>query len=89
VYHKVVPGDCDGNFSALRTLIPFAVNRPPNHDQLQAIVGGLAGLALEERNTAGARIVGNPPSREEGHWREGVIALPVPPKSSLGVRWLH
>ena len=75
-------------YGALRALIPFTTNRPPNHDQLQAIVGGLPGLALEERNTAGARIVGNPPRREEGHWREGFIVLPVPPKSSL-LRWLH
>jgi hypothetical protein len=76
-------------YGALRSLIPFTVNRPPNHDQLQAIVAGLPGLALEERNTDGARIVGNPPRREEGHWREGFIVLPVPPKSSLGLRWLH
>jgi hypothetical protein len=81
--------DLAESFGALRTLIPFTVNRPPNHDQLQAIVGGLAGLALEARNTAGALIVGNPPRREEGHWREGFIVLPAPPKSSLGVRWLH
>ena len=76
-------------FAALRSLIPLTVDRPPNHDQLQAIVGGLPGLALEERNTAGARIVGTPPKRENGHWREGFIVLPVPPKSSLGLRWLH
>jgi hypothetical protein len=74
-------------YGALRALIPFTTNRPPNHDQLQAIIGGLPGLALEELNTAGARIVGNPPRREEGHWREGYIVLPVPPKSSLGLRW--
>jgi hypothetical protein len=76
-------------YGALRSLIPFTTNRPPNHDQLQAIVGGLPGLALEERNTASARIVGNPPRREEGHWREGFIVLPVPPRSSVGLRWLH
>ena len=76
-------------YGALRTLIPFTVNRPPNHDQLQAIVGGLPGLALEDRSTAGARIVGNPPRREEGHWREGFIVLPVPPNKPLGLRWLH
>jgi hypothetical protein len=76
-------------FGALRSLIPLTVNRPPNHDQLQAIVGGLPGLALEERNTAGARIVGNPPRREQGHWREGFIVLPVPPIESVGLRWLH
>jgi hypothetical protein len=76
-------------FGALRSLMPLTVNRPPNHDQLQAIVGGLPGLALEERNTAGARIVGNPPRREEGHWREGFIVLPVAPTKPLNVRWLH
>ncbi|MGD0631354.1 MAG: hypothetical protein ABR987_18655 [Terracidiphilus sp.] len=70
-------------YGALRSLIPFTTNRPPNHDQLQAIVGGLSGLALEERNTAGARIVGTPPRREEGHWREGFIVLPVVPSRPL------
>ena len=75
-------------FGALRTLIPLAVNRPPNHDQLQAIVGGLPGLALEE-HTAGARIVGNPPRREDGHWREGFIVLPVAPNRPPGLRWLN
>jgi hypothetical protein len=75
-------------YGALRALIPFTTNRPPNHDQLQAIVGGLPGLALEERNTAGARILGNPPRREEGHWREGFIVLPVPPRRMLNLRWL-
>jgi hypothetical protein len=75
-------------YAALRMLIPFTTNRPPNHDQLQAIVGGLPGLALEERNAAGARIVGHPPRREDGHWREGFIVLPLPPVKPLGVRWL-
>jgi hypothetical protein len=76
-------------FGALRALIPLTVSRPPNHDQLQAIVGGLPGLALEEHNTAGARIVGAPPRREEGHWREGFIVLPVPPNQSRSLRWLR
>jgi hypothetical protein len=77
-------------YAALNAVVPLSVNRPPNHDQLQAIVGGLPGLALEERDTAGARIVGAPPRREEGHWREGFIVLPVPPaRTPNGVRWLH
>jgi len=75
-------------FGALRSMISFTVNCPPNHDQLQAIVGGLPGLALEERNSEGTRIVGQPPRREEGHWREGFIVLPVTPKKSPGLRWL-
>ncbi len=76
-------------YGALRQLIPITTSRPPNHDQLQAIVGGLAGLALEERNTAGARIVGDPPRREDGHWREGFIVLPVAPAKSAKTDWLN
>jgi hypothetical protein len=76
-------------YAALRSLFYLSCDRPPNHDQLQAIVGGLAGLALEERSAAGARIVGHPPRREEGHWREGFIVLPVPPVKSAGIRWLN
>jgi hypothetical protein len=75
-------------YAALNALIPFTTNCPPNHDQLQAIVGGLPGLALEEHNAAGARIVGYPPRREEGHWREGFIVLPLPPPRSTHLRWL-
>lgn len=73
-------------YGALNALIPITTNRPPNHDQLQAIVGGLPGLALDEHNAAGVRIVGNPPRREGGHWREGFIVVPVPPP---GPGWLN
>lgn len=76
-------------YAALRSLIRITTNRPPNHDQLQALVGGIAGLALEERNTAEARIVGNPPRREDGHWREGFIVLPLPPAQPVNLAWLH
>lgn len=75
-------------YADLRALIPFTTDRPPNHDQLQAIVGGLPGLSLDERNTAAVRIVGNPPRREDGHWREGYIVLPLPPHHPVGLRWL-
>ncbi len=75
-------------YGDLRALIPFTTDRPPNHDQLQAIVAGLPGVALDERNTAAVRIVGNPPRREEGHWREGFIVLPLPPHQPFELRWL-
>jgi hypothetical protein len=80
--------DLASAYSALRALVPFTTNRPPNHDQLQAIVGGLPGLPLDERNTAAVRIVGKPPRREEGHWREGFIVLPLPPHKPIELRWL-
>jgi len=76
-------------YAALRELVPFTTNRPPNHDQLQAIVGGLPGLAIEEHDTASLRIVGKPPRREDGHWREGFIVLPVAPPRLVGARWLN
>lgn len=75
--------------AALRAVVPMHVNRPPNHDQLQAIVGGLPGLALAERDAAGAQIVGKPPMREDGHWREGFIVLPVRPRATPGIRWMN
>lgn len=75
-------------YAALRSILPITTSRPPNHDQLQAIVGGLPGLALEEHNADGARIVGNPPRREGGHWREGFIVLPVPPPQPMSMTWL-
>jgi hypothetical protein len=79
-------------YAALRKVIPFTTDRPPNHDQLQAIVGGMAGLALEARDSAGAQIVGTPPRREDGHWREGFIVLPTAPSAAPAwlesLRWL-
>lgn len=76
-------------YAALREVVPFTTNRPPNHDQLQAIVGGLPGLAIEEHDTTALRIVGKPPRREDGHWREGFIVLPVISHRQAGVRWLN
>jgi hypothetical protein len=76
-------------YGALRSVVPFTTDRPPNHDQLQAIVGGLAGLALDSSDASAVRIVGKPPRREEGHWREGYIVLPLPPRQSPGLRWLN
>ncbi|MGO8758347.1 MAG: hypothetical protein ACLQG3_09510 [Terracidiphilus sp.] len=76
-------------YAALRSVVPLTTNRPPNHDQLQAIVGGLPGLALEEHDSASIKIVGKRPRREQGHWREGFIVLPALPRSATSPRWLH
>jgi hypothetical protein len=80
---------CNLAFAALQATVPVTVNRPPNHDQLQAIVGGLAGLALEARDPTGARIVGSTPRREGGHWREGFIVVPQPRRTWPDVRWIN
>jgi hypothetical protein len=81
-------------YEALGQVVPFTTDRPPNHDQLQAIVGGLPGLALEAHDAAGAQIVGTAPRREDGHWREGFIVLPTArvgakPAWLESMRWLE
>ena len=78
------PVDVAESLRALNAVVPLTVNRTPNHDQLQAIVGGLPGLALAGSDSSQMRIVGAPPRREDGHWREGFIVLPIPPTASLG-----
>ena len=76
-------------WESLNSVIPAQANERLSHDQLQAIVGGLPGLALEEGDPAGYRIVGRPPHLEDGHWREGFIVLPMPPSHAPKIRWLE
>lgn len=58
---------------------------PPDatHDELQAAVAGLAGIALLERGPAACEIAGWAPFRENGHWREGFIVSPRPHSYAL------
>jgi len=44
----------------------------PSHDQLQAVVGGVAGLRYALRDPT-ALLAGVPPRRLDGSWREGYI----------------
>jgi len=57
----------------------------PSHDQLQAVVGGVAGVRWALGDPS-ARLAGVPPVRLDGSWREGYILtlgpLPEPPSSS-------
>ncbi len=46
------------------------------HDELQAVVAGLAGLALLAAGTSAVDIRGEEPRREAGQWREGYIVSP-------------
>jgi hypothetical protein len=51
-------------------------NRAPGHDELQALVAGIAGLALLEGDTSGYELLGEPPHVVDGVWREGLILAP-------------
>lgn len=55
-----------------------AADGPPlSHDQLQALVAGLAGLGITARTPHRYKVVGGPPALLEGAWREGYIVNPA------------
>jgi hypothetical protein len=61
----------------LRAVFPLDAEDYLSHDDLQALVAGLAGVALDDGNAAGVAIAGAPPVRLEGTWREGFIVNPT------------
>lgn len=64
---------------ALCSLFPIEISGTPTHDQLQAVVAGLAGLALEQNDWLSCQIVGLPPMLADGFWREGFIVNRLAP----------
>jgi len=65
--------DLETRFAALSSLLPLHVSGPLNHDTLQAMVAGLAGIAVERNDWSATAASGTPPSFQDGHWREGFI----------------
>src|SRR5207244_3718820 len=53
------------------------------HDELQALVAGLAGVALEGGDELGIRVAGVSPIEIDGAWREGFIVNPTRQSSLL------
>lgn len=49
----------------------------PTHDQLQALVAGVAGLSLLVGHSASYQVVGTAPFFLDGTWREGFIINPL------------
>jgi hypothetical protein len=47
------------------------------HDELQALVAGLAGLDLVRERQAGYKVAGCEPVEVDGYWREGFIICPT------------
>lgn len=58
---------------ALRALDVRGVPARATHDELQAVVAGLAGIALLRGGIAACDVRGADPFHEAAHWREGVI----------------
>ena len=57
---------------------PLHISDTLSHDELQATVSGLGGLALEISINDGFEIIGLPPVSFQGIWREGFIVNPKP-----------
>ena len=51
----------------------------PNHDELQAVVSGFAGVYLERGDWSRCEVVGEPPFELDRSWREGVIVNALRP----------
>lgn len=73
--HK--PDDLKDRLARLLELVPVALDADPTHDELQALVSGLAGAAYEHNFTPGFAAAGASPSLLEGYPREGFIVNPA------------
>jgi len=81
---KPLPGKSrtsDSQLSAwtatLLALVPCTLTRLPTHDELQALLAGLAGLPLLGHPGLAFRLFGSRPTELMGTWREGFIINPV------------
>lgn len=71
--------DVRSRFQTLCDTHLLRASAEPNHDQLQALVAGLAGVALEQRRNDAFAAVGVAPRVRDGVWREGYILNPAQP----------
>ncbi len=79
---KTQPADLADRLARLCTATPVQLSGTPTHDQLQAVVAGLAGLALENGEWDRCAVSGVAPTLVEQHWREGFIVVPRPRENS-------
>ncbi len=88
--NRTNPGTLAEKQKELEGLFSLKLDGALNHDELQALVGGLAGLALAGDRSDGYLITGSAPTLEEGNWREGFIIAPtstaVPPHAEPASR---
>ncbi len=55
---------------------PLELERNPNHDEIQALVSGLGGIAFLKNKQKGFIAVGAAPILVDNVWREGFIVNP-------------
>ena len=74
---KATEQDIHDRLASLTAMFNLTVSQEPNHDELQALVSGLAGIALLRGDAAAFRIEGVAPFNLEGTVREGLIVNPA------------
>jgi hypothetical protein len=70
------PGEIERRTGELRDKFGVVTEAIPSHDELQALVAGLAGLSILEGNPSGYRLAGSPPIYRNGILCEGFIVNP-------------
>jgi hypothetical protein len=73
---KAKATDIQSRMSELQGCFPLKLDTEPNHDELQALVAGLAGIALEANDQNHYLVVGEPPRLVDSVWREGFTVTP-------------
>jgi hypothetical protein len=83
LYIEPLPGkrtasdsDVEGRLQVLECLFGFRAQRVPSHDELQALVAGLAGIAILGGNPNGYVTEGSPPGKAGKVMVEGFIVNP-------------
>lgn len=76
---KAHPEDLTDRLDRLMGKFKISLSRFPNHDELQALVSGLAGISMQKCDWAGIRMDGVQPFVLEGTVREGYIVNPLVP----------
>jgi hypothetical protein len=73
---KAKPADVKKGVGALERLFSLRMSQPATHDELSALVAGLAGVAILGGNTSGYIAQGTPPKKVDGVIFEGFIVNP-------------
>jgi hypothetical protein len=73
---RTTPSEETRCLEALQRLFRFQVPKRPRHDELCALVAGLAGVAILAGNANGYIAEGTPPEKVGGTWVEGFIVNP-------------
>ena len=81
---KTPPAMIGAKLGELRALCALACPDDLTHDELQALVAGLAGVAAEGHVALRCNTVGAPPFELEGTWREGFIVNPAMRDANAG-----